>query len=505
MLGLNRTMKIEEGELKTAFAAMGKEELMKFANNPFWVRMRWFLFILFWLVWLGMLLGAITIIYSAPKCNPPPPREWWEEGPLVEIKPDVKSDQLKFLKDNEVKGLIIEWPEDSYSEINDDNNVIKLLKVAKEIDIPIALDLEASMSNIWFEKSESRTGFEDYYIWRASDNVNASGSPEPPNNWISRKNESSWKYSTVRKEFYYAPEGWPQLNFRNKNVTEEFSKVLKTFIDKGAKGFRIRDAHILLVDANFENQTPDNSKEVKEKGYFLTDYGFYVHSKTESLDELGPVLKNWRNIVKNLTNNGVFMVKNILDKMEAYKVDGSFVVDLPAQSNVFNKPLFEAEKVVHSLEHIFKTQRIDWPLWTHKSAALPSDVYDSITYLLPGVPLLEGGEAVDKQLAQIRKTPSIMHGNFEYKAIANKTVLSFSRQAPGSPGVLVAVNPSNDTVKVNFLQDMNNISEEVTIRFTSKNFNETNYEIGSKKDANNIFISPRASLVLFYTYQKNEE
>lgn len=85
----NGDAKIDIENIKSAFAGMGKEELMKFANDPFWVRTRWFLFILFWLLWLAMLAGAIAIIVLAPKCAPPTPREWWEQSPVY--KADVGS------------------------------------------------------------------------------------------------------------------------------------------------------------------------------------------------------------------------------------------------------------------------------------------------------------------------------------------------------------------------------------------------------------------------------
>lgn len=55
---------------------MDKEELMKYAKDPFWIRLRWFLFITFWVCWAAMLVGAIMIIYEAPKCEPPAPRTW---------------------------------------------------------------------------------------------------------------------------------------------------------------------------------------------------------------------------------------------------------------------------------------------------------------------------------------------------------------------------------------------------------------------------------------------
>lgn len=44
------------------FSGMGKDELMRLSADPFWVRLRWALFILFWLAWFGMLAGAIAII-----------------------------------------------------------------------------------------------------------------------------------------------------------------------------------------------------------------------------------------------------------------------------------------------------------------------------------------------------------------------------------------------------------------------------------------------------------
>lgn len=94
----NGDAKIDIEVVKQAFSGMGKEELMKFANDPFWVKLRWALFITFWLLWLAMLAGAVAIIVMAPKCSPPEPKKLWEESPIVQL--DV-SDSL----DNNLKGL----------------------------------------------------------------------------------------------------------------------------------------------------------------------------------------------------------------------------------------------------------------------------------------------------------------------------------------------------------------------------------------------------------------
>jgi len=49
-------------------SGLSKDELMKYANDPFWVRTRWTVFALYWIVWFGMLFGSFKIIYSADRC-----------------------------------------------------------------------------------------------------------------------------------------------------------------------------------------------------------------------------------------------------------------------------------------------------------------------------------------------------------------------------------------------------------------------------------------------------
>lgn len=94
---------------------MGKEELMKFVNDPFWVRLRWALFVGFWLLWAAMLAGAIAIIVVAPKCSAPEPKKLWEESPIIQLEAsDSPSNNLvglkpilKELKDLNVKATSI--------------------------------------------------------------------------------------------------------------------------------------------------------------------------------------------------------------------------------------------------------------------------------------------------------------------------------------------------------------------------------------------------------------
>ncbi|ODN02717.1 4F2 cell-surface antigen heavy chain [Orchesella cincta] len=52
-----------------SFVGLGKEDLLELANRPFWVRLRWALFITFWLMWIGLLVGAALIIALSPGCE----------------------------------------------------------------------------------------------------------------------------------------------------------------------------------------------------------------------------------------------------------------------------------------------------------------------------------------------------------------------------------------------------------------------------------------------------
>ncbi|XP_053715781.1 solute carrier family 3 member 2a [Synchiropus splendidus] len=111
----NGSVKVKVPEDEVAFTGLSKEELMRVAGTPGWVRTRWLLLVLFWLGWIGMLAGAIAIIVQAPRCKPLPKMKWWNEGPLYQIS-DAKAfsdgldgveSKLDSLNQLKVKGLVL--------------------------------------------------------------------------------------------------------------------------------------------------------------------------------------------------------------------------------------------------------------------------------------------------------------------------------------------------------------------------------------------------------------
>lgn len=85
--GKNGDAKVDIHVAQTT-VGMGKEELMKYANEPFWVRLRMFLFLFFWASWVAMLVGAVVIIILAPRCPPAPKLDWYQKTAMYQV--DVK-------------------------------------------------------------------------------------------------------------------------------------------------------------------------------------------------------------------------------------------------------------------------------------------------------------------------------------------------------------------------------------------------------------------------------
>lgn len=75
----------EEKSNKIQFNGLSKEEVMRYAEDPKWVRLRWATFVLFWLVWFGMLVSACLIVYLTPKCAYVPKQPWWEKELVYEV------------------------------------------------------------------------------------------------------------------------------------------------------------------------------------------------------------------------------------------------------------------------------------------------------------------------------------------------------------------------------------------------------------------------------------
>lgn len=111
-------------EKSTRFTGLTKEELLEISGQPGWVRARWCLFILFWLVWVGMLVGAIVIVIQAPRCKPDPELTWYqsEVGYVVDGTFGEANDHFDYVKSLNSKAVIIrgkDSPDEAFTTLVD--------------------------------------------------------------------------------------------------------------------------------------------------------------------------------------------------------------------------------------------------------------------------------------------------------------------------------------------------------------------------------------------------
>jgi len=215
----NGDAKIDIGSAP-AFTGLSKEELMKYSDDPFWVRLRWCLFIIFWAGWVAMLVVAIVIIVQAPRCAPQEKLEWVQESAMLQydVNNGVDVDNSGDVTPNDVVemakvlGMTSVYLEDLISPLNFENAAAKY--PAEQLEKVLALAKENNLHVV--------TDFVPTQV-------------DAQNNWF--KNESY-------KDFFLP--GYSTFNFSNPDLIDKLVEVLRdSWVEKGVRAF-------LMVNADTE-------------------------------------------------------------------------------------------------------------------------------------------------------------------------------------------------------------------------------------------------------------
>ncbi|XP_026478717.1 neutral and basic amino acid transport protein rBAT isoform X2 [Ctenocephalides felis] len=513
----NGDAKVDVECLQQVFTGMGKEELMKYAKDPFWVRLRWTLFVLFWLLWTAMLVGAIVIVIAAPKCAAPVPKTWWEEGPLIDIDlSDAAKDEsniFKNLKDIGSNSIVLRIPDNydlykdnfTYADIRD---VIKKAKSENE-NLHVVLEIQANFvpkENKMFMASENRDSeYADYFIW-SDGKVGDEPKDKVPNNWKATVNGSAWNKSDKRNQYYLSQFGdrFADLNFGNTNVRNIFAEALENLVNTGISGIKLRYAKHLLIDETLMDEAFSSAP-----GFVHNDYGFYNHLRTSNQAGLGELVQPWKEIVHNNTESGVFYIAEDIDR-NTFEVDSEIIPQLPSASKkliALNRDAYksQAKDIYTSLKSL--DSETSWP-HLHFSSQNVEDrsEHNILLMLLPGVPELSKEQLLglnnslvnqSKVLLTARQNPSVKYGSFNVQLFANETVVGYSRLKPGNPGLIVLYNTEQDTSTVN-LEPLLGKVESVTVMLLSNKYNEEGVTIKGTLPASTVPISPRAAILLSY-------
>ncbi|XP_018785458.1 PREDICTED: uncharacterized protein LOC108966816 isoform X2 [Bactrocera latifrons] len=505
----NGDAKIDIGAVNgKAFTGMSKEELMKYANDPFWVRLRWIFFLGFWAIWAGMLICAIFIIVEAPKCAAPEPLPWYKRGLLAKFNAlEAVASDIDTANVVGASAVIYELPPALTYSVHDpavEQKIKAIVDSYKNADINVILDLTPNYvpsNSTLFTEAKSDKSKRSAFIWKeGAQNIS---------NWRSLQNTSAW--DEVEAGNYVLSQfgaGLYDLKMNDVNVKNQFEDVLKHLLSLGIKGFRLKKSKFFLLS----DKTPD--EVVSSDGNFgHTDYGFWTHTHSTFQEGLGDLLYEYKMFVKNISADAFLSVADDILRPEVYHTkNGEWGVDLPIYGPLVHtlNTGSNVAKLRSEFEDIRNAVGNDtWLQWNFAeqspAANLRSDPSAIALFvsLLPGVPVVamtntslftDLNPEVFAEIKQLRLSPSYMHG--EYNVFPSEGLFAYSRIKSGNPGYFVAFNPSNTTVKGEFVYP--SLPDKMTVYALSENYNISGIIVKSKVETNSVEVPPEATIILTY-------
>lgn len=158
-----------------------------------------------------------------------------------------------------------------------------LILRANELDLIIMMDLvinHTSIEHPWYKQARSSkdSPYRDWYIWSQDRPKNQNKGMVFPG-----VQEEVWTYDSIAGEYYFHRfyKFQPGLNNHNQDVQEEVKKIIKFWLDRGIKGFRLDAVPFILEEAEKEGDEFDHDFKL------LHDIREYVKSLDEEAIILG--------------------------------------------------------------------------------------------------------------------------------------------------------------------------------------------------------------------------
>lgn len=410
------------------FAGLTKEELINYAKDPFWSRLRMFLLVLFWVIWVGMLVGAVLIVVFTRGCPYDHQKEWYKRQSVYQICPasfkDTNADgigdlngatsEISYIKSLGIGALwltsIYHGPDDlpsdkvsNYTNIHEKMGTVEdfkaLVQAVHKNDMKIILDFIPNHSSIdhpWFNlsrNSSTANKYHDYYIW-----ANASASNGPPTDLRTPSGEPAWHFDETRKQYYLHTFGkdQPDLNMHSKALQGEFGRILAHWHTLGVDGFVIKHANF-LIEPHTNRPGNDSAK-------------FAIHRSVD-------VVVNWRTILNRILKDNDERHDHIVMIAEFDDVPGNTKklffgnrtargVDMVMNNVLTNLKVMPVayelkEEIVKYSEHLPPDRQQTWRIGSPDTSRAASrfgpdfiDTMNIINVMLPGTPFVYYGEEI---------------------------------------------------------------------------------------------------------------
>ncbi|MBP2437032.1 glycoside hydrolase family 13 protein [Microbacterium amylolyticum] len=192
----------------------------------------------------------------------------------------------------------------------------RLLARAHELGIKVIVDLvpnHSSDQHPWFQQAlTAEPGSPERARYMFRDGTGEGGN-EPPNNWQSIFGGPAWTRLTNADG---TPGQWylhlfdssqPDFDWRNDEVREEFLRILRFWLDRGADGFRVDVAHGLIKHPDLPDYTPPADGDSMGGNEPVPYWG------QEGVHE---VYREWRRLVDSYDGNRVLCAEAWLPTMQ---------------------------------------------------------------------------------------------------------------------------------------------------------------------------------------------
>lgn len=393
---------------------------------------------------------------------------------------------------------------DNYETINPQFGTMddfdELMRQLKRRQMRMVVDFvpnHSSDKHYWFwcserafvrEHMEECAKYRDYYVWTSSKRFNNSY----PTNWNSVFGGGpAWTWSELRQQFYlhqFLPQQ-PDLNFKNAAVRDEFKKVARFWLRKGADGLRVDSAIYLIEDTENWPDNPANPNWRPGDDPFDK----LLHTYTRSLPESAEIVKDWRQVAEEAEFAG--QQKVIIT--EAYEDDLNKLVEYYGRSPVdkfadlpFNFELLKINQANLDAEHVERlamnwlvpTRNLRWPdehgamapwiIWVtgnhdtkrawNRVGAHNLHLLRWLSYFLPGVPVNYYGDELPIHDANFNDIPRKTIDEGEPTRLPFRAPMAWTPDEPAagfstSADIWMPLNPEYKTNNVQSL--LNNASD----------------------------------------------
>lgn len=417
------------------YAGMGKDELLRFSQTPFWKRLRLVCLLIFWFAWLGLLTAVITLTVILPRCKSEPENVWWQTGNLqqVYVRSFQDSDgdgigdinglasRLDYLQSINTNAVILssfykgqESERDFGYEITNHKDVDPVYGTIEDFDsflekahdkgIKVIVDFVPNYTgdqHPWFLESKKSSNilnhFWNYYVWTPCTKEVI------PNNWKTVYGDDAWTFEPEREECYLHQfqQSQPELNIRSPAVQEELKSILTFWLDRGVDGFRVNVPSYLFENTDLTNDP------ILPNCNATNPYDCLEHDNTRHLPEVYDILRRWNSLIKEYATESS---KLFLTGM--YQEDDNITTERSYYGDFGQLPVYyglrhisddcDGHCVKSTVDKWFDNSYLleDGRMWATASQDVSRDVNDRsilqtiLSFTLPGTPVMYYGQEI---------------------------------------------------------------------------------------------------------------